>query len=146
MIAQLKALPLDTEKKELLPKVKELQEKWNSIGHVPFKVKDELKAEYRAVCDKIYGSFDERESRNSMKRFEKKIEDIKDDDSKVKRERDSLTRQLEAKRNDLKTYQNNMGFFNVKSNAGNSMLKDLERKIKQIELDIEQIQQKLKML
>lgn len=146
VIAQLKELPLDADKKELLPKVKELQEKWNSIGHVPFKVKDELKAEYRAVCDKIYGSFDERESRNSMKRFEKKIEDMKDDDSKVKRERDSLTRQLEAKRNDLKTYRNNMGFFNVKSNAGNSMLKDLERKIKQIELDIEQIQQKLKML
>lgn len=146
VIARLKELPLDADKKELLPKVKELQDKWNSIGHVPFKVKDNLKSEYRAVCDKIYGSFGERESRDSMKRFEKKIEDIKDDDTKVKRERDYLARQLEAKRSELKTYQNNMGFFNVKSNAGNSMIKDLERKIKQIELDIEQIQQKLKML
>ncbi len=146
VIAKLKELPLDIDCKELLPQVRDLQEQWNAIGHVPFKVKDELRAEYREICDKIYGSLDERHSRNSMKRFEQKIEDIKDDDAKVKKERDYLTRQLEAKRNDLKTYQNNMGFFNVKSNAGNSMLKDLERKIRQIEQDIEQIQQKLNML
>ncbi len=146
VIAKLKELPLDIDRKELLPQVRDLQEQWNAIGHVPFKVKDELRAEYREICDKIYGSLDERHSRNSMKRFEQKIEDIKDDDAKVKKERDYLTRQLEAKRNDLKTYQNNMGFFNVKSNAGNSMLKDLERKIRQIEQDIEQIQQKLNML
>lgn len=81
-----------------------------------------------------------------MRRFEHKIEDIKDDEGKVKRERDYLLRQLEAKKNDLKTYHNNMGFFNVKSSAGNSMLKDLERKIALIEKDIEQIQQKLDML
>lgn len=146
VIAQLKELSLDSEKNELLPAVRELQQKWNEIGHVPYKVKDALRAEYREICDKIYGSLDERKSRNNMRRFEKKIEDIKDDDAKVKRERDYLLRQLEAKRNDLKTYHNNMGFFNVKSNAGNSMLKDLERKIRQIEQDIEEIEQKLNML
>lgn len=146
VIAKLKELPLDMDRKELLPQVRELQDKWNAIGHVPFKLKDALRAEYREICDKIYGSLDEHKSRSSMKRFEQKIEDIKDDDAKVKKERDYLQRQLEAKRNDLKTYQNNMGFFNVKSNAGNSMLKDLERKIKLIEQDIDQIQQKLKLL
>ncbi len=146
VIAKLKELDLEMERRELLPAVRELQEKWNSIGHVPFKLKDQLRAEYREICDKIYNSLDDRESRNNMRRFEQKMEDIKDDSSKVKREKDYLMRQLEAKRNDLKTYQNNMGFFNVKSSAGNSMLKDLERKIKLIEQDIEQIQQKIRML
>ncbi|MDE7420211.1 MAG: DUF349 domain-containing protein [Muribaculaceae bacterium] len=146
VIAQLQALDLELDRRQLLPMVRELQEKWNAIGHVPFKVKDQLRAEYREICDKIYNSFDAKESRNNMRRFEQKMEDIKDDSSKVKREKDYLMRQLEAKRNDLKTYQNNMGFFNVKSSAGNSMLKDLERKIKLIEQDIEQIQQKINML
>ena len=146
VIAQLKALPLDADRRELLPKVRELQEKWNAIGHVPFKLKDQLRTEYREICDTIYNSFDVRESRNNMRRFEQKMEDIKDDSQKMKREREHIQRQLEAKRNDLKTYQNNMGFFNVKSNAGNSMLKDLERKIALIEKDIEQLQEKLKML
>ncbi len=146
VIVQLKDIDLEMERRELLPLVRELQEKWNSIGHVPFKVKDELRAEYREICDKIYNSLDARESRNNMRRFEQKMEDIKDDSSKVKREKDYLMRQLESKRNDLKTYQNNMGFFNIKSSAGNSMLKDLEKKIKLIEQDIEQIQQKIKML
>ncbi len=146
VVSQLKALDLEMEKKELLPIVRELQEKWNSIGHVPFKVKDQLRSEYREICDKIYNSFDVRESRNNMRRFEQRMEDIKDDNTKMKRERDYLQRQLESKLNDLKTYQNNMGFFNIKSSAGNSMLKDLERKIKLIEQDIEQIKQKLSML
>lgn len=146
IIARLKELPLDGNRKEILPVIRDLQEKWNAIGHVPIKVKDQLRAEYRELCDKIYGSFDARESRNNMHRFEQKIEDIKNDEGKVKRERDYLMRQLEAKKNDLKTYHNNMGFFNVKSSAGNSMLKDLERKISLIEKDIEQIQKKLDML
>ncbi|MDE7345446.1 MAG: DUF349 domain-containing protein [Muribaculaceae bacterium] len=146
VISQLKALDLELERRQLLPAVRELQEKWNSIGHVPFKVKDQLRTEYREICDAIYNSFDAKESRNNMRRFEQKMEDIKDDSSKVKREKDSLHRQLEAKRSELKTYQNNMGFFNVKSSAGNSMLKDLERKIKLIEQDIEQIKQKIAML
>lgn len=147
VIALLKELPIeDSDRKTLLPQVRELQDKWNSIGHVPFKVKDQLRAEYREICDKIYNSFDSKESRNNMRRFEQKVEDIKDDSSKMKRERESLQRQLEAKRNELKTYQNNMGFFNIKSNAGNSMMKELERKIQLIEKDIEQIKQKISML
>ncbi len=146
VIEQLKALDLDMERRQLLPLVRELQEKWNSIGFVPFKMKDQLRAEYREICDKIYNSFDAKESRNNMRRFEQRMEDIKDDSSKVRKEKDYLMRQLEAKRNDLKTYQNNMGFFNVKSSAGNSMLKDLERKIKLIEQDIEQIQEKISLL
>lgn len=146
IIARLRELPLDGDRKQLLQDVRALQEQWNATGHVPFKLKDALRGEYREICDKIYGSLDERQIRNSMKRFEQKVEDIKDDDAKVRKERDFLQRQLEAKRNDLKTYHNNMGFFNVKSSAGNSMLKDLGRKIKQIEQDIDQIQQKLKML
>ncbi len=145
VIAQLKDLDLEMERRQLLPLVRELQDKWNAIGHVPFKVKDQLRTEYREICDKIYNSLDARESRNNMRRFEQKMEDIKDDSTKVKREKDFLMRQLEAKRNDLKTYQNNMGFFNIKSSAGNSMLKDLEKKIKLIEQDIEQIQQKISM-
>ena len=146
VIAQLKEIDLEMDRRQLLPLVRDLQEKWNSIGHVPFKLKDQLRTEYREICDKIYNSLDARESRNSMRRFEQKMEDIKDDTTKVKREKDYLMRLLEAKRNDLKTYQNNMGFFNIKSSAGNSMVKDLERKIKLIEQDIEQIQQKINML
>ena len=146
VIASLKALDLELDRRQLLPVVRELQEKWNAIGHVPFKVKDQLRTEYREICDAIYNSFDVKENNRRMSRFEQKMEDIKDDSTKVKREKDSLQRQLEAKRNELKTYQNNMGFFNVKSSAGNSMLKDLERKIKLIEQDIQQIQEKIKML
>ena len=39
-----------------------------------------------------------------------------------------------------------MGFFNVKSQAGNSMLRDLERRISRIKEEIAQLEEKLAML
>ena len=53
---------------------------------------------------------------------------------------------MDARKAELKTIENNMGFFNVKSSAGNSMLKDMERKIKRLKDDIKEIQDKIKML
>lgn len=46
-------------------------------------------------------------------------------------------------RQSLKTIENNLGFFNIKSSAGNSLLKDMERKIQKIKEDISQIKEKI---
>ena len=68
------------------------------------------------------------------------------DDSKLGKERDRLVRAMEARQSELKTIENNLVFFNVKSSAGNSMLKDFERKIQKIKEDISQIKDKIKVL
>ena len=68
------------------------------------------------------------------------------DGQKVNTERDKLVRALEARKNDLLTYENNMGFFNVKSSAGNSMVKELQRKIERLKEEIEEIKTKIKMI
>ena len=39
-----------------------------------------------------------------------------------------------------------MGFFNVKSSAGNAMVQELERKIKKIKDEIAEIKEKIKMI
>ncbi|MDE6217798.1 MAG: hypothetical protein K2F64_02230, partial [Muribaculaceae bacterium] len=53
--------------------------------------------------------------------------------------RDRIHDRIQAKKNDLQTYENNMGFFNVKSAAGNSMVKELERKIERIKKEIAEL-------
>ncbi len=146
VIEQLKEISDDAERKEVIGRIRELQNEWQNIGHVPFKVKDEVNGEYRAQLDRIYGAFDMRENRQRMRRFEGEVKKMEGDSGRLGRERDRLVRALENRRAELKTIENNLGFFNVKSSAGNSMLKEFERNIQKIKDDIAQIQEKISLL
>ena len=145
IIAKLKELPLDGDRKEVIGKVKELQAEWQNVGFVPFKMKDKVYAEYREICDKLYNTYDSRESKARMNNFREKVNSMKGGDQADK-ERDKLMRALEGRRNDLKNIENNLGFFNVKSSAGNSLLKEMENKIKRLKEDIAQIEEKIAIL
>lgn len=146
IIEQLKALPQDGDRQEVMPKVKELQAQWQQIGFVPFKMKDKIFAEYREICDALYGAYNTKEARQRMANFQNRLSELKGDGNKIVRERDRLARICESRRNELKTIENNMGFFMVKSSAGNSMVKDMENKIKRLKQDIEEIEQKISLL
>ena len=146
VIAKLKELPLDGERREVIGKVKELQEEWQKIGFVPFKMKDKVYAEYREICDALYGSYQAKEDKARMSNFRNRVNEMKDGGQKLDRERDKLVRALEARKSELKTIENHMGFFNVNSSAGNSMLKEMENKIKRLKEDMRQIEEKIAIL
>lgn len=143
IIAKLNELPKDGDRSEVIGKVKELQAEWNEIGFVPFKLKDKVFAEYREVCDALYGAYNSRESRARMDNFHARVNSLKGDGQKIDRERDRLVRALDSRRNELQTIENNMGFFSVKSSQGNSMMKEMERKISRLKDDIKEIEQKI---
>ncbi|MBD5358860.1 MAG: DUF349 domain-containing protein [Bacteroides sp.] len=146
VIERLKEISDDAERRDVIGTIRELQNEWQSIGHVPFKHKDAINTEYRAQLDRLYGAFDMKETRQRMRRFEGEVKKMEGDDNKLAKERDRLVRAMEARQAELKTIENNLGFFNVKSSAGNSMLKDFERKIEKIKEDIAQIKEKIKLL
>lgn len=146
IIVKLKAIPLDGERREILKMVRDLQNEWAEIGHVPYKQKDKVYAQYREICDAIYESINAKREDERRQNFEGQLNKLKGDDRKIKSERDRLQRVIEQKQNDLKTYQNNLGFFNVKSSAGNSMVKDMERKMARLEEEIKDLKAKIRML
>lgn len=146
VIEDLKALPLDGDRRETLGKVKELQAKWQEIGFVPFKMKDKVYAEYREICDALYGAYANRENRARMSKFNSRVSEMKDDSQKMNREREKLVHAYETRKSELQTIENNMGFFNVKSNAGSSIVKEMERKIKRLKDDMAQIEEKIAIL
>lgn len=143
VIERLSALPKDGDRKEVMPRIKELQAEWNEIGFVPFKVKDKIFAEYRAICDALYDAYNQRQARERMTNFQHHVSELKGDGQKMNRERDRLQRVCDARRNELKTIENNMGFFSIKSNAGNSMLKDMENKLKRLRDEIKELEDKI---
>ncbi|MBD5205436.1 MAG: DUF349 domain-containing protein [Bacteroidales bacterium] len=146
IMAELAALPKDGEYREVMPRIKELQAAWQNAGFVPFKLKDKLYAEYREICDALYEAYNKKESRNRMASFQNRVSELKGDGNKMSRERDRLMRVCEARKTELKTIENNMGFFNIKSSAGNSMVKEMENKIKRIKQDIKELQEKIALL
>lgn len=146
IIARLAALPKDGDRQEVMPQIKALQAEWQEVGFVPFKMKDKIFAEYREICDALYDAYKGREARQRMSDFKARVSEIKDDGNKVGRERDRLVRVCESRRNELKTIENNMGFFKVKSSAGNSMVRDMENKIKHLKEDIKELEEKIALL
>lgn len=146
IINQLKAISEESDRKDVIATIRELQDKWQEIGFVPFKQKEAVNTEYRNELSRLFSAFDMRESRQRMRRFEGEVKKMDGDENKIGRERDRLVRAIESRQAELKTIENNLGFFNVKSSAGNSMLKDFEKKIQRIKDDIAQIQEKIKLL
>lgn len=146
IIARLSELPKDGDRREVMPKIKELQAEWQTVGFVPFKMKDKIFTEYRAVCDALYDAYNQREARQRMTDFQNRVSELKGDGGKINRERDRLVRVCESRRTELKTIENNMGFFSVKSSAGNSMVKEMENKIRRIKEDIKELEEKIALL
>lgn len=143
IIDAVNALLADEAETEGAKKVRQLMKKWQEIGHVPFKEKDKIYAEYKAAIDKAFEKFDMKETRAELSNFESSLSSSSQD--KIYRERERLVRAYEQKCNELKTYENNLGFFNAQSKGGNSMLKEVERRIQKIKDELAVLEQKIKL-
>ena len=120
-------------------------QQWQGVGHVPYKEKDKIYTEYKAAIDKAFEQFDMKATRAQMSNFENSLNQMSGSD-KVYHERERLVRSYEQKCQELKTYENNMGFFNAQSKTGNSIVKEMEKKISKIKDDISLLEQKIKMI
>lgn len=146
IVEKIKALPLDGDRREVIAAVRQLQSEWQSVGHVPYKHKESLGNAYRKACDAVYDAYEATRNKEKMTNYRERLTRMRNDRRGILSERDKLNDVLSRKRNDLATYENNMGFFSVKSSAGNAMLKELERKIARIKVEIEEVEQKIKMI
>ena len=145
VITAINAILADKAESDGATKVRALMKQWQEIGHVPFKEKDKIYNEYRAAVDQAFDKFDMKATRANLANFESSISQISDQD-KMYRERERLVRTYEQKRNELKTYENNMGFFNAQSKGGNSMLKEMERKIQKIKDELALLEKKIQLV
>lgn len=145
LTASLKEISADAPRQEVVAAIKDAQARWNEIGHVPFREKDKVYEEFRAVINELYKVHDLKDTRANFARFENSINEMSDS-GKLSRERERLARVLETKRSELTTYQNNLGFFNFKSTSGSSMLRDIERKTQRIRDDIADLEKKIALI
>lgn len=145
IIAQINSILENKETEDAPNKVRELMKKWQEVGHVPYKEKDKVYAEYKAAIDKAFEQLDMKAKKARMANFANTINQMSDT-GKVYHERERLVRAYEMKSQELKTYENNLGFFNAQSKSGNSLVKEMERKIANIKEEIAMLEQKIKLI
>lgn len=141
VIAELKQLT-ENAGDNLLQSVRDLQARWNEIGHVPFNKKEKMYRQYRELCDKLYNVIHENAGRRRMDNFRRNV--AEKDGNELTRERTRLQNAFEAMKQEIKNYETNLSFFNSNSKKGNSLVADVEKKIERLKGELEEISAKIK--
>lgn len=146
LIRRLDEITEETPKDEARKLISDLQEQWKSIGHVPFKEKDAVYDAFRNRIDEVRKQFDLRQSRERMERFNNTLSEMSGDKDRLGRERERMARALDARRQELRTYANNLGFLSSKSKSGDSLVRDIEGKMRRLEAEIADLEQRMRLV
>ena len=146
IIGKLSALAECEDRDAAIEELRALQTQWQAVGHVPFREKDKIYEAYRSAVDAVRSRFDMIAARQRRRRFEEGVAEIEGDDNKLFRERERLARTVDARRAELRTYENNLGFLSSRSKSGDSLVRESMRRIERLKGDIAELEEKIKLL
>ena len=126
-------------------KVQKLVEEYQAIGHVPFKEKDKLYEEYHAVLDKLYKDLNISVAKKRLNNFKQNLKQVAErGENALDNERTRLFRQYETIKQEVQTYENNLGFLNASSKKGNSLIDEMNRKVQKLKDEMNLVREKIK--
>jgi len=130
---------------DLQERVQQLVEEYQSIGHVPFKEKDKLYEEYHAVLDKLYKDLNISVAKRKLSKFKNNLRQVAErGENALDNERARLMRQYEQLKQEVQTYENNLGFLNASSKKGNSLIDEMNRKVQKLKDEVQLVRDKIK--
>lgn len=144
IISQLKALA-DNAEEDIQEKVRELVDQYNAVGHVPFKEKDNVYKEYHDILDRLYKELNITTARRRLDKFRSNLKNVAEKGADaLDNERSRLMRRYEQLKQEVQTYENNIGFLNASSKKGNSLIDEMNRKVQKLKDDMNLVREKIK--
>ena len=144
VIEKLKAIATETGE-NLQEKVQQLVEEYQAIGHVPFKEKDKIYEEYHEVLDKLYKDLNISVAKRRLNNFKQSLKQVAErGENALDNERARLFRQYENLKQEIQTYENNLGFLNASSKKGNSLIDEMNRKVQKLKDEMNLVRDKIK--
>ena len=129
----------------LQERVQKLVEEYQGVGHVPFKEKDKLYEEYHAVLDRLYKDLNVSVARRRLSKFKDNLRQVAErGENALDNERARLMRQYEQLKQEVQTYENNLGFLNASSKKGNSLIDEMNRKVQKLKDEVQLVRDKIK--
>lgn len=142
LITEIEAFAHSGDRNKDVDALKAFSMRWMNSGRVSPKLYDAFSERYRAALDKHYGQLKlEGEERRRMQ-FQDRVEDMKSaPDGKFLIEKESrfVKRKIEELEAEMRAMERNMGMFNFKSASGESMKKDMEKKIEKLARDVDRL-------
>ena len=140
VIDSILAIDANAEENEQIKQLNALIPQWNSIGHVPFKEKDSIYKEYKDAINALY-------ERLHVNATQRKLADFRNNISKsgnsLQRERERLIRQYENLKNEIATYENNLGFLSTSNKKGESLVDVMRQRMEKLKGEAEVILKKI---
>ena len=144
IIEKLKAVA-EEKAEDLQEKVQQLVEEYNTIGHVPFKDKDKLYKEYHEIVDKLFSDLHISNAKRRLDNFKSNLKNVaKRGEEALDNERARLMRRYEQLKQEVQTYENNLGFLNASSKKGNSLIDEMNRKVQKLKDEAKLVREKIK--
>ena len=134
IISQLKALA-DNAEEDIQEKVRELVDQYNAVGHVPFKEKDNVYKEYHDILDRLYKELNITTARRRLDKFRSNLKNVAEKGADaLDNERSRLMRRYEQLKQEVQTYENNIGF----------LIDEMNRKVQKLKDDMNLVREKIK--
>ena len=108
-------------------------ERWQAIGHVPFKEKDAVNAAWRDAVKAKFPSASQ-DGRRGAPRGASKA---------PRSERDILMEKYRTLQQDIATYENNIGFFSASKNS-EPLIKQMQERIDKAKAELKELEQKIR--
>lgn len=146
IVEQIKNIDLSANDDEALSKLHELMAKWQSVGHVPYKMKDVAYHEFYEATEAQFDRLNVNKADRKLESFKSNISDLaKSGNAKNQLyfEREKLMRQYDRMKSELQTYENNIGFLSISSKKGNHLLDDMNQKVEKIKAELQLIVKKV---
>lgn len=148
LLKRVQEIEPSTDKQASLTVLKGIQREWMDIGHVPIKEKERLQNEFRAAINKHYDKLKIDASEIQTMNYRSRLENIKeqpDANRIITKERSSLQTHITALQEEIKLWENNIGFF-ANSKQANILKSEFEAKIIKAKEELTTLESKLKFL
>jgi len=144
IIAKLKAV-LEEAADDAQEKVNALVSEFSAAGRVPFRDKDKVNRDYRAVLDELSEKLHVSVAQRRPSKFKESLKSIAEKGADaIDSERARLMRQFEAIKSEAQTYENNIGFLSASSKKGGSLIEEMNRKLQKLKDDMNQVKERIK--
>ena len=128
IIEEIKSIDVKEATEELM---KEIQERWNAIGFVPFKEKDGVAASFKEAMQEKFPNFGQRGAGR------------RGSESKPRSLKDELVRKYNALQQDIETYENNIGFFSASKNSA-PLIEQMKERIEAAKAELKSLEEQIR--
>ncbi len=148
LIDKLSKITPEDDSKEVETLLHDSMNEWKQIGHVPYRQKDKIHEEFYSLIDSLFDQFKLSRSAKHMESFVANVDSIQKEgnDRALYKERERLIYTRDRMKNDLLTYETNLGFFSSTTKKGNNLVDEMNKKASKLRAEIKLIEKKIQVI